>query len=90
MTRTLALIALISFVFSIVCFASAFAIAGRPFSMHFDRHGHLHAPSWDDNDDRDDADDASLRVGKRADCALIHDRRVVRSCERAFDQGLRL
>lgn len=88
MIRTLGLIAFISFFFSVICFASAFAIAGGPFSLHFDRHGHFHAPYWGDEDD--DGDDVSLRVGKRADCALIRDHKAVRSCERAFDQGLRL
>lgn len=44
MIRTLAIIALVSFVLSVGCLAGAFAIAGGPFSI--DDNFHFHQGSW--------------------------------------------
>jgi hypothetical protein len=51
MTRTLILIAIVSFVLAVGCFAGAFAIAGGPFSI--DDGWRFHRLSWHDQGGND-------------------------------------
>jgi hypothetical protein len=46
MTRTLALVAIVSFVLAVGCFAASFAIVGGPFSI--DDAWRFHRLSWHD------------------------------------------
>jgi len=44
MIRTLAILAAVSFVLAVVCFAAAFAIVGGPF--YIDEDGQFHRAGW--------------------------------------------
>ncbi|HZK99363.1 MAG TPA: hypothetical protein VFC47_05650 [Caulobacteraceae bacterium] len=58
MIRTLAIIALVGFVLSVTCLASAFAIAGGPFSI--DDGWRFHRGAW--SQDRSDPPGTPARI----------------------------
>ncbi len=65
MIRTLVILAIVSFVLTIACFAAAFAIVGGPF--YIDDEGQFHREDWHEvNVQRRSAAPGDLRLSRRS------------------------